>query len=153
MRLCTVRGEKAMFHCWEQVSITAPKTSSDDKQSGITRYSLAIVEFANGRIERVTPEELIFLDSQKQMQRAEKEVERWNRKHIGSSDSTTSSNEPIDAVTADGLVSVRDQEQKLQKEIDKLSDSIDSAEEDENEKNIPKKEKSRLSGIFSKRFV
>ena len=83
MRICVVNGRNAMFHCWEQVSeVVAPSPMRDGHQGGTLRYTVGIVEYENGRIEKVAPKNIIFKDTQKLMAKAVKEFEKWEAKQV-----------------------------------------------------------------------
>ena len=78
MRLCLVKGRKALFHCWEQVSeVVAPSELRNGPQGGTLRYTVAIVEYEDGSVESVYPNDVIFQDSKKLMARTEKEIDKW----------------------------------------------------------------------------
>ena len=78
MRLCTVQGRKALFHCWEQVSkVEPPSPLREGPQGGTIRYTVGIVEYQDGSVERVIPDDIVFSDSGKLMQRTERELNRW----------------------------------------------------------------------------
>ena len=83
MRLCIVKGKKALFHCWEQVSEVIPPSPMNDKyQGGTIRYTAAIVEYEDGGVERVNPDKIVFQDTKKLMKKAEMEFSKWETKQL-----------------------------------------------------------------------
>ena len=82
MRICMADGQNAMFHCWEQVSeVIPPSPMHDGHKGGTLRYTVAIVEFEDGKIEKVAPNGIIFRDTKKLMKRALNEFEKWESKY------------------------------------------------------------------------
>ena len=78
MRLCTVNGKKALFHCWEQKSeIVPPSPMRDGHSGGIIRYTVAIIEYENGGVASVPANEITFMDTKKIMAKIEKQISKW----------------------------------------------------------------------------
>lgn len=68
-RVCYADGEKALFHCWSQVSdIVIIKDTGEEL--GTNTY--AIVELEDGTITRVKPEKIKFCDNYAQQYNYEK---------------------------------------------------------------------------------
>ena len=83
MRLCMVNERKAMFHCWQPVSeVLSPSPMRGGHQGGTLRYTVGIIEYENGEVEEVAPKNIVFLDSQKLMQRTEKEIVKWEARQV-----------------------------------------------------------------------
>ena len=81
MRACMAEGKKALFHCWQQIAdVLEPSPMRNGHQGGTIRYTVGIVEYENGRVEEVAPNKIVFLDTQKLMQRFDKEVAKWEAK-------------------------------------------------------------------------
>lgn len=54
----------ALFHCWEQHSyIVPPSMMTGGHNGGVVSGILGIVEFANGSIAQVKPEDIVFIDN------------------------------------------------------------------------------------------
>ena len=67
-RPCLVYDHKALFHKWEDSAcIVPPALSRGGHNGGTLRRTLAIVEFETGKVERVMPEEVRFLDTRNKM--------------------------------------------------------------------------------------
>jgi len=67
-----------MFHCWQQVSDTVSSNPySDSRQGTIIRYTAGIVEFEDGGVKSVKPDEIIFLDTSKVLLKVEREIAKW----------------------------------------------------------------------------
>lgn len=63
-RPCTVAGKRALFHKWEENSeIYAPSPMVGGHNGGVVKYTLAIVEFEDGHVERVRPQDIMFIDN------------------------------------------------------------------------------------------
>ncbi len=63
-RLCTVDGKEALFHKWtEEREIVAPSLMRGGHQGGTIATTLGMVEYLDGRVARVTPERIQFLDT------------------------------------------------------------------------------------------
>lgn len=67
-RPCWVQGKKALFHRWDEIADLhiggkALRTIDVDVPSGYIKYTLAIVEFEDGKIGRCYPHEVQFLDN------------------------------------------------------------------------------------------
>jgi len=72
-----------MFHCWDQVAYTVPFSSeSDEQQSTTIKYVVGLVEFEDGSVERIMPNKIIFQDSLKLFCKVEKQISKWEGKHI-----------------------------------------------------------------------
>jgi len=81
MRLCSIDGRKAMFHCWQQISDTvSPYPFQDSRQGTTIRYTAGIVEFEDGGVKSVKPDEIIFLDTSKVLLKVEREIAKWEAK-------------------------------------------------------------------------
>lgn len=64
LRTCRVNGEKAFFHCWANIRKAVDASPLiGGHPGGFIEGTLAIVEYEDGRIEMVYPEEIVFLDS------------------------------------------------------------------------------------------
>ena len=67
-RPCIVYDKKALFHKWEDSAcIVPPALSRGGHNGGTLRRTLAIVEFETGKVERVMPEDVRFLDTGNKM--------------------------------------------------------------------------------------
>lgn len=63
-RPCLVKGQHALFHRWEDNSeIYAPSLMVGGHGGGVVKYACAIVEYEDGHVERVKPEDLVFVDN------------------------------------------------------------------------------------------
>ena len=85
MRLCSVNGKKALFHCWEQkVQIVYPSESGKGKDAKreTIRYVNGIVEYEDGRVDSVSPYKIMFQDTGKLLEKTEKEINKWKEKQI-----------------------------------------------------------------------
>ena len=61
-RPCEVNSVKAFFHCWEQYSeIIEPSFLKGGHSGGQISMVFGIVEFENGRVERIHPREIKFV--------------------------------------------------------------------------------------------
>ena len=81
MRLCRVKGRKAMFHGWEQVSeVVEPSPLRTGHQGGTIRHTNAIVEYEDGSIDSVVLRDMVFQDTAKVMSRVERDIARWEAK-------------------------------------------------------------------------
>ena len=95
MRLCIANGKRAMFHCWEQVSeVIPPSPMRNGHQGGTVRHTVGIVEYEDGNVERLQPEEIFFLDSRKLFAKAEREFEKWEAKQTPVKDLRLVANHP-----------------------------------------------------------
>lgn len=62
-RPCLVKGQHALFHRWEDNSeIYAPSVMIGGHGGGVVKYTCAIVEYEDGHVERVKPEDVTFVD-------------------------------------------------------------------------------------------
>lgn len=62
-RPCIVKCQNALFHRWEDNSeIYAPSPMVGGHAGGIVKYTCAIVEYEDGHVERVKPEDVTFVD-------------------------------------------------------------------------------------------
>ena len=62
-RPCLVKGQHALFHRWEDNSETyAPSLMVGGHGGGVVKYTCAIVEYEDGHVERVKPEDVTFVD-------------------------------------------------------------------------------------------
>ena len=67
-RPCLVYDKKALFHKWEDSAcLVAPSISRGGHNGGTLRRTLAIIEFETGKVERVMPEDVRFLDTRNKM--------------------------------------------------------------------------------------
>ncbi len=63
-RPCIVRGRKALFHMWENFSKpVAAELHIGGAPAGVLSLTLAIVEFEDGTVDRVLPQEVKFADN------------------------------------------------------------------------------------------
>lgn len=70
-RLCTVDGKKALFHRWELYSkVVGASALVGGSSAGQVSYTLGIVEYEDGTIDRVFAERIKFCDG--------KVIEEWN---------------------------------------------------------------------------
>lgn len=54
----------ALFHCWEHISeVIAPSPLAGGHSGGVVSGILGIVEFSNGSIGKVKPEDITFIDN------------------------------------------------------------------------------------------
>ena len=62
-RPCYVGEKRAFFNCWSQEShIVEPSIAIGGHQGGVVAGVLGIVEFVDGTVARVRPEEIQFAD-------------------------------------------------------------------------------------------
>lgn len=61
LRPCRVDGENAFFHKWSDRSYIRDAVLQGTV-SGVISDTFGIVEFEDGKVERVKPEEITFLD-------------------------------------------------------------------------------------------
>lgn len=62
-RPCYVDGKRAMFHTWSQQSdIFAPSPMVGGHPGGTVSRCVGIVEYENGKVEKVMPNEIRFAD-------------------------------------------------------------------------------------------
>ena len=62
-RPCYVNEEKALFHRWEDKSkIVEPSVMVGGHNGGVLKYTVAIVEYENGRVAEVFPNYIKFVD-------------------------------------------------------------------------------------------
>lgn len=60
-RPCIVKGKNALFHRWsERAEIIEPDVGF--MKYGITKWTVGIVEFEDGRVSEVVPREIVFID-------------------------------------------------------------------------------------------
>lgn len=82
MRLCMANGKKAIFHRWDQVSeLVAPSPMRGGHSGGIIRYSVGIVEYEDGSVASVPEKCVVFLDTDKLMEKLDREHSRWLAKN------------------------------------------------------------------------
>lgn len=63
-RPCIVDGKKALFHMWENFSKpVAGELHIGGAPAGTLSFILAIVEFEDGTVDRVLPQEVKFVDN------------------------------------------------------------------------------------------
>lgn len=63
-RPCFVKDRRALFHRWEDNSeIYAPSLMVGGHDGGVVKYTLAIIEYEDGHVERVKPEDVRFADN------------------------------------------------------------------------------------------
>lgn len=63
VRPCYVHGERAMFHCWAQESyVVGPSLLVGGHNGGTVAFVKGIVEFENGGVSKVDPENIQFAD-------------------------------------------------------------------------------------------
>lgn len=68
LRPCTVRGEKALFHRWEDYAVVlAPSVMVGGHPGGQMREMFAIVELESGQVLEVKPTEVKFDDTREYM--------------------------------------------------------------------------------------
>ena len=64
LRACRVHDEKAYFHKWTEVAqVNPPSNLIGGHSGGQLSQPFGIVEFANGKVELVSPEEIQFTDN------------------------------------------------------------------------------------------
>ena len=63
IRPCVVNGGQALFHCWAEVE---KPNIEDGKQVGRWKNVVAVIEFRSGEVKAVRPNEVRFLDGDKQ---------------------------------------------------------------------------------------
>lgn len=67
-RLCMVGEEQALFHRWtEERQLVDASPMIGGHPGGEIASTLAIVEYMDGRVERVLPEQIRFLDTKDNM--------------------------------------------------------------------------------------
>lgn len=65
LRPCKASGEKALFHRWEHFATpVAAGITVGSHPAGQVSHLNGIVELENGKIKRVSPEKIIFMDNQ-----------------------------------------------------------------------------------------
>lgn len=63
-RPCLAKGKKALFHCWEHRSeVVPPSPLRGGHSGGQISGTLAIVEFEDGSVDTVYPQNVTFLDT------------------------------------------------------------------------------------------
>lgn len=63
LRRCEVDGKAALFHRWCDISeIVPPSVMVGGHGGGVVQDTFGIVEYENGKIERVRPERITFTD-------------------------------------------------------------------------------------------
>ena len=78
MRLCMANGKKAIFHRWDQVSeLVAPSPMRGGHSGGIIRYTVGVVEYEDGAVASVPEKCVVFLDTDKLMEKLDKEHTKW----------------------------------------------------------------------------
>lgn len=64
LRPCLVKGEKGLFHEWEQFQeIIPPSPLVGGHNGGVIGRTLGLVEFENGEIRRIEPTMIKFTDT------------------------------------------------------------------------------------------
>lgn len=64
LRPCTINGRKGLFHTWEQFHrIVPPSPMVGGHLGGQICEMFALVEFETGGIERISPDEVVFVDN------------------------------------------------------------------------------------------
>jgi hypothetical protein len=63
LRPCVVNGSRALFHGWAEME---KPNIEDGKQVGRWKNVVAVIEFRSGEVKAVRPNEVRFLDSDKQ---------------------------------------------------------------------------------------
>ena len=67
-RLCMVGKKKALFHRWtEERQLVGASPMIGGHPGGEIASTIAIVEYMDGRVERVLPEQIRFLDTKDNM--------------------------------------------------------------------------------------
>ena len=62
-RPCWVKEKRAMFHCWSEVSqIVPPSPMMGGYPGGVISNTYGVVEFEDGRVKRVEPESIRFVN-------------------------------------------------------------------------------------------
>lgn len=65
VRPCFAYGDKALFHCWFNVSqIIPPSALKGGHGGGVVSDVCGLVEYPSGRMERVDPRHIQFLNSE-----------------------------------------------------------------------------------------
>lgn len=65
-RSCTVNGEKALFHRWEdKAEVIGESLFCGGHPGGQLRNVFGIVEFEDGTVKEILPHKIQFLDSQR----------------------------------------------------------------------------------------
>lgn len=68
LRPCTVDGEKALFHRWEEYAmVLEPSPMVGGHPGGQVRQTYAIVELENGQVKEVKPSKVVFSDTSERM--------------------------------------------------------------------------------------
>lgn len=68
LRPCTVDGEKALFHRWEDYKyVVAPSPMVGGHPGGQMSQTYAIVEMENGQVREVKPSNIIFSDTKEHL--------------------------------------------------------------------------------------
>ena len=81
MRLCTVNGKKALFHRWDQRSkIVNPSPQENGQQGGTIQFTNGIIEYEDGVVDSVSSYKIVFKDTEKFMDKVEKEIKKWEAK-------------------------------------------------------------------------
>lgn len=63
VRPCYVAGEKALFHCWcHESHVVGPSLLVGGHSGGTVAFVKGIVEFENGGVTKVDPENIQFAD-------------------------------------------------------------------------------------------
>lgn len=72
-RLCKVDGEEALFHGWSQEArVIEPSPMIGGHPGGQISVTWGIVEYLDGRVVRVVPEKVSFLDTSRHLPRKRK---------------------------------------------------------------------------------
>ena len=62
LRPCYVKEQKALFHTWtEESNVIPPSPLKGGHAGGVVKCAFGIVEFEDGRIEKVYPESIKFV--------------------------------------------------------------------------------------------
>lgn len=72
-RSCEVKGEKAIFHCWEHWSqVIEPSALRGGHSGGQISQVFGIVEFEDGTVKRVQPFDVKFIPDEIMFRRRKK---------------------------------------------------------------------------------
>lgn len=65
LRPCWYRQERALFHCWEQISqVVAPSPMVGGHSGGVLQYTVALIELEDGTVREAEPTAIKFCDNQ-----------------------------------------------------------------------------------------
>lgn len=63
LRPCFVKGEKALFHCWQQRAfVVPPSIAIGGHDGGQVSIPFGIVEYEDGSVKEVYPYDIVFAD-------------------------------------------------------------------------------------------